>query len=218
MSGEVPFGRVNLRSAYDALAASYDANRGQFAMDEVLRDLMAGLPTEGDLLDLGCGAGEPVAVSFIQRGWRVTGVDSSPAMLSLAARYCPQMARIEGDMLDVALPAAAFDAVTAIYSLFHCPWTEHPLLFSRIRRWLRPGARLLFTYATREYTGADRFNGYKRFMGQSLFYSHTTPDALLGQLRDAGLSLEQAVRREIGGETFLWVTARRPLIRQSQIE
>ncbi|HOC59654.1 MAG TPA: hypothetical protein PKN70_06880, partial [Smithellaceae bacterium] len=47
--------------------------------------------------------------------------------------------------------------------------------------WLRPGGKLLFTYATKEYTGADIFNGFKKFMGENLFYSHTTPENLSGK-------------------------------------
>lgn len=209
MTSRVQTGRPDLRGAYDALAAGYDASRGLFDMTEVLADLAARLPPTGDLLDLGCGAGEPVALAFIERGWRVTGVDLSAKMLALAARYCPRMTRIQGDMRDIDLPEEAFDAITAVYSLFHLPCPDHPALFSRMHRWLRPGGRVLFTYATREYTGQDRFSGYMEFMGQHLYYSHATPDELMAQLRDAGLGVEQALQREIGGERFLWVTARK---------
>ena len=52
-------------------------------------------------MDLGCGAGEPVAAAFIQRGWRVTGVDLSPAMLALAERYVTAMQRMQRDMRAV---------------------------------------------------------------------------------------------------------------------
>lgn len=120
------------------------------------------------------------------------------------------MHRIQGDMLDIELPATGFDAITAIYSLFHCPSAEHPGLFASMHRWRRPGGLVLFTYATRDYTGQDNFAEYKEFMGQSLYYSHITPEALATQLQQAGLIVEQVVKRSIGGETFLWVTAWRP--------
>jgi cyclopropane fatty-acyl-phospholipid synthase-like methyltransferase len=200
----------DLRPAYTALAASYEANRDQFRMDEVLDDIFARLPQTGHLLDLGCGAGEPVARTFLQRGWRVTGVDFCPAMLDLAGLWVPAMTRIRADMRELSLPGGQFDAVTAVYSLFHIPWTQHPALFARIRDWLKPGGTLLFTYATRDYTGAERFDGLKTFMGQSLYYSHTTPEELCDQLAGAGLPVVQALERTIGGETFLWVTAQCP--------
>jgi SAM-dependent methyltransferase len=201
---------TELRAIYDRFADTYEANRGRFDMTPVLADFQARLPAAGHLLDLGCGAGEPFASAFIRAGWRVTGVDFSRRMLDLAARFVPDMTRVPGDMTEVDFPEAGFDAVTAIYSLFHVPRGEHPGLFGRIRRWLRPGGLLLFTYATRDYTGAERFDGHKEFMGERLYYSHGTPDELMAALSDAGLEVVDRTHRDIGGETFLWVTARKP--------
>ena len=201
--------REEVRSAYEAFAVTYDLQRGQFGLDAVLNAFLAVLPRHGALLDLGCGAGEPVARTFIERGWTVTGVDFSRAMLALAARACPEMQRIHADMRAVDFPTGHFDAISLVYSLFHLPWREHPALFACLRDWLKPQGRLLFTYATADYTGAARFEGDKLFMGQRLFYSHTTEAELATQLTAAGLAIQQADKREIGGERFLWVTARR---------
>ena len=203
----MPDSREDVRRAYEAFAATYDGQRGQFNLDPVLDAFLARLPKQGALLDLGCGAGEPVARTFIERGWTVTGVDVCRAMLELAARACPTMQRIQADMREVEFPAAHFDAVCLVYSLFHLPWQQHPALFARLRDWLKPEGRLLFTYATADYTGQERFEGDKTFMGQRLFYSHTTPETLRGQLADAGLAVRAFESRAIGGETFLWVTA-----------
>lgn len=204
-----------LQTAYDALAKTYDANRGLFDMSPVLDELFARLPASpGNLLDLGCGAGEPCARTFVDRGWRVTGVDFSAAMLGLAARYVPEMERLHADMREVHFAPQRFDAITAIYSLFHVPRADHPALLARIRDWLRPDGRFLFTYATRAYTGAERFDGTITFMGQRLFYSHTTPEELRRQAEGAGLLWEDSRPRDIGGETFLWVTLARPVEEQ----
>lgn len=198
----------SLALVYDEFARTYDDNRGLFDMSPVIADFMAQLPASGNLLDLGCGAGEPFAKAFLDRGWSVTGVDFSARMLELAARYVPGMTRVHGDMHEVAFPAASFDAVCAVYSLFHVPHALHPDLFCRVRSWLRPGGRFLFTYATRAYTGHERFDGTKEFLGQRLFYSHVTPAELRQQLDDAGFVGVEAVERFIGGEAFLWVLAR----------
>jgi SAM-dependent methyltransferase len=198
---------IDLSAVYDRFADTYEANRGLFDMSPILRDFQARLPASGRLLDLGCGAGEPFASDFIRHGWRVTGVDFSRRMLDLAERYVPAMERVHGDMAEVDFPADRFDAVTAVYSLFHVPRDRHPELFRRIRRWLRPGGRLLFTYATRHYTGADSFEGAKEFLGETLFYSHRSPAELERTLLDAGLTPEDMSYRDISGETFLWVTA-----------
>ena len=201
----------SLRQIYDELASAYDAGRGAFDTGPVFDAFFRRLPPGGGrVLDLGCGSGEPIARLFIERGWQATGVDFSAAMLDLAARRVPQMTRIQADMRELDLPEASFDAVVLIYSLFHVPRDEHPALFAKLLRWLRPGGRLLFTYATKEYTGADEFEGCKEFLGHPLFYSHTTPLKLRGQLESTGFACDTASYRDIGGETFLWVTVQRP--------
>jgi len=204
-----------LRDIYNGFARTYDRNRGQFDMAEVFDDFYARLgPGGGRLLDLGCGAGEPFAQYFIDRGWGVTGVDFSEDMLELASRYVPQMQRIHADMCEVEFPSACFEAITAIYSLFHVPSSEHAVLFNKFRRWLRPRGKALFTYATREYTGSIEFDGFREFMGQQLYYSHKSPEQLYADLEASGLEVESADYRNIGNETFLWVTAGKSSVRR----
>ena len=196
---------------YDEFADTYEQNRGLFDMTEVFDGFLRRFqPRTGAVLDLGCGAGEPLATSFIQRGWSVTGVDSSSRMLELAARYVPAMERIQADMREVRFEPARFDAVTIIYALFHVPRQDHAALFGQVFHWLKPSGRLLFTYATRDYTGQEAFEGYKEFMGQELFYSHKQPEQLYGDLEQIGFVLEAKDYRAIGGETFLWITAAKP--------
>ena len=203
--------KKTLRDVYDQFATTYEANRGLFDMTPVLNPFFAGLgKAEGRLLDLGCGAGEPFPRYFLDRGWEVVGVDFSANMLRLAARYAPEMRSICADMTEVEFAPAQFDAITCIYALFHVPRARHPALFAKFHRWLRPGGQVLFTYATRAYTGADEFEGEKEFMGQRLFYSHATPENLRVQLEAAGLAVRAFDFRDIGGETFLWITAARP--------
>ena len=201
----------DLREIYDRFADTYEANRGLFDMTGILGPFFTSLEQpEGRLLDLGCGAGEPFPRYFLEHGWEVVGVDFSKKMLRLAAFYAPRMHTIYADMTTVEFEPGTFDAITCIYSLFHVPCALHPDLFAKFRRWLRLGGKVLFTYATAAYTGHEEFEGTLEFMGQRLFYSHTTPDQLRAQLRAAGLAVESFCYREIGGETFLWVVASRP--------
>ncbi len=84
-------------------------------------------PENGKLLDLGCGAGEPVARYFINNNWHVIGVDFSERMIELASKYAPKMETIRGDIRNVQFESNQFDAITAAYSLFHIP-SEFPML------------------------------------------------------------------------------------------
>jgi len=198
----------DLREIYDNFALTYEENRGLFDMTEVFNSFYKRLNVKnGDLLDLGCGAGEPFAKSFADCGWKVTGVDFSQKMLELAKKFVPQMRTINADMTEVEFASNQFDAITAIYSLFHVSREDHAALFEKFYRWLYPQGKALFTYATKEYTGQTEFDGYKEFMGQKLYYSHKSTDRLFADLSNTGFKIEAADYRNIGGETFLWVTA-----------
>jgi cyclopropane fatty-acyl-phospholipid synthase-like methyltransferase len=199
---------INLQEIYNRFAVVYESNRDLFDVSEIFNQFYEELGSDkGHLLDLGCGAGEPFARWFIERGWQVTGVDFSAQMLEIAGRAVPKMKTIAGDMTEVDFSEESFDAVIAVYSLFHVPRAKHPALFQSIQRWLRPGGKVLFTYATHHYTGQPVFDGTKEFMGEHLFYSHDEPEVLQQHLAQAGLKVIALDEHEIGGETFLWVTA-----------
>jgi cyclopropane fatty-acyl-phospholipid synthase-like methyltransferase len=201
----------DLRTIYERFADTYEKNRALFDMSDVIADFACRLTRRpGLLLDLGCGAGEPFPAYFVGEGWQVVGVDFSERMLALAHQYHPEIKTVLADIRDVDFPEARFDAVTAIYCLFHIEHERHAEIFRKIHRWLAPGGKSLFTYATKEYTGADVFNGYKEFMGEQLFYSHMSPDDLFAILESTGFTVEDRQYRRVGGETFLWVTVAKP--------
>lgn len=200
----------SLQIIYDKFAQTYEENRGLFDMTEVFNSFYERLDVKnGYLLDLGCGAGEPFPKLFIDLGWKVTGVDFSQKMLELASKYVPEMQTVNADMIAVDFASNQFDAITAIYSLFHIPSADQTVLFEKIHRWLCPRGKALFTYATKEYTGQIEFDGYKEFMGQRLYYSHKSPEKLYSDLEEIGFNIESKDYREIGGEIFLWVTVRK---------
>ena len=201
---------ITVREIYDGFAETYEKNRGLFDMTKVLASFYGRLHVKkGRLLDLGCGAGEPFPRFFIDRGWIVTGVDFSERMLELASKYIPEMQTIHADMCKVEFEPGQFEAITAIYSLFHVPRNDHAALFDKFYRWLCPKGKVLFTYATKEFTGSIEFDGYKEFMDQELYYSHKSPDKLYADLENTGFNIESADYRDIGNEIFLWVTASR---------
>ena len=199
--------KPTLSEIYDEFAKTYDENRGQFDLSELFDSFYARLNIQqGNLLDLGCGSGEAFSRLFVERGWQVTGVDFSEQMLRLANRYVPEMETIHADITQVEFAQGQFDAIVAIYSLFHVSRKDHAQLFKKMRHWLREGGKAFFTYATKQYTGSEEYEGYVNFLGKDLFYSHTTPEKLYQELEVIGFSIEDKQFVEIGGETFLWVT------------
>ena len=200
-----------LQQIYDGFAETYDQNRSLFDMTEIFDSFYGTLPNKkGNLLDLGCGAGDSFSRLFVEKGWQVTGVDFSEKMVELATKYVPQMKTMHADMRKIAFSDGQFDAITAVYSLFHLPTEDQDTMLEKFHSWLAPGGKALFTYATKEYTGFESFDGYKEFMGQNLYYGHKRPEDLYEELQQIGFEVEATDYREIGGEVFLWVRVAKP--------
>ena len=68
------------------------------------------------LLDLGCGAGE-LARMAVDRGAKVTGVDTDAAAVAAAAERVPEASFIVGDALEP--PSGPFDAAVAVQLVAH---------------------------------------------------------------------------------------------------
>ena len=103
---------------------------------EMVQDL------EGRALDVGCGSGR-LLLDLQRRGFEVTGVDYSPAMveasrsLLLRAGSSPLPDLSVGDIERLEFPDASFDLVVAAGVIEYLPSDDRAL--SEIRRVLKPG-------------------------------------------------------------------------------
>ena len=193
---------------FDRMAEPYLASKRPLgaATEALLEELVAGLPPTATVLDLGCGAGVPVTRWLAERV-AVTGVDLSAAQLALAARHAPSARLIKADMTAVAFPPSSFDGVVALYSIIHAPREQHGPLVGRIYDWLRPGGRFLATWAIHGWEGEEAdWEGW----GAPMWWSHHDAATNLALVEQAGFAIERAERRADGGETWLWVLARKP--------
>lgn len=100
--------------------------------------------TSGHILELGCGAcvhGIPLA----QRGYAVTGVDSSSAMLAEAQKRATasdvKVTLVQGDVADFTVEARTFDAAIFLFETFPLliSYDEIVSHFNAVRRHLRQG-------------------------------------------------------------------------------
>lgn len=134
-----------IRDVYESQAAVYDAQRSRALFEaRWLARFAACLPPGGRVLDLGCGAGEPIARWFIAEGFRVTGVDFADAMLEIAGSRWPDGDWRQGDMRNFDL-GQTFDGIVAWNSFFHLTPEEQRGCIGRMAAHLKPGASLLMT-------------------------------------------------------------------------
>ncbi|MGO9963994.1 MAG: class I SAM-dependent methyltransferase [Acidimicrobiales bacterium] len=98
----------------------------------------------GRALDLACGEGRN-ALWLAAKGWRVTGVDFSPAGLSKARRLASErgldLSWVEADVVVWQPRAAWFDVVVMMY--LHLPARQRRHVLAHAVAALAPGATLL---------------------------------------------------------------------------
>lgn len=102
------------------------------------------IPQCGPVLDLGCGAGAPVARYLSERGYSITGVDSSPAMVSMFQSQLPHDRALVADMRTLSLDQV-FHGILAWDSFFHLNHDDQRRMFPIFRAHAAPRASLMFT-------------------------------------------------------------------------
>ena len=197
---------------YDLVADAYWERFGASEVRERwLKLLIARLPERARVLDLGCGAGVPVARELAAHNFEVIGVDGSPRQIELAIGNVPAARFILADMSSVAFASSSFDAVSAFYSITHVPRDEHAALLGRIADWLKPEG--IFVGAL----GAQSLHDWRgEWLGAEMYFSHYDAKTNEGLIREAGLAIEKVeiVPQDNEDAKFMWVIARRPPLGQ----
>jgi SAM-dependent methyltransferase len=133
-------------SLYERHAHDFDADRSRDLSIEGqwLDRFVRLLPREATVLDVGCGSGEPVARHLIELGLQVTGIDSSPTLISLCRSRFPDRDWFVTDMRTLDL-SKTFDGLLAWDSLFHLTHADQRGMFPVLHKHAGPGSVLLFT-------------------------------------------------------------------------
>lgn len=171
------------RGVYARNAARFDAERPRVLFERGwLERFCAHLPEGGRILDLGCGAGEPIARFFIERGHRVTGIDFAAPMLDLARLRWPDGDWRLADMRSLDLDER-FDGIVGWDSFFHLTPDEQRAGLPRIAAHVADGGALLLTVGP----GEGEVTGH---VGDDVVYhASLDPGEYRAILQSAGLAV-----------------------------
>lgn len=171
------------RAVYERQAAAYDAQRSRALFEaRWLARFTAGLTDGARVLDLGCGAGEPIARWFIAEGFQVTGVDFAEPMLEIARARWPDGDWRQGDMRHLDL-GETFEGIIAWDSFFHLRPDEQRLCIAHMARHLVPGGSLLVTVGHK----AGEVSG--TVGGEAVYHASLSPTDYVLCLEQNGLRL-----------------------------
>lgn len=186
--------------SYEEIVHWFDDARTKTLMEaEYLNLIVKAIPAGSSVLDLGCGTGEPIAKFFIDKGFKVTGVDGSKKMIELCKKRFPNEQWIVSDMREINLNQQ-FDVVLAWHSFFHLDPDSQRRMFKIFATHIKPDGILAFTSGEEEgeiwsdnggqmlYHASLSTKEYEKLLSEHLF------QVLLHKVRDPEC-----------GETTVWV-------------
>ncbi|MFI8316898.1 class I SAM-dependent methyltransferase [Kosakonia cowanii] len=164
---------------YQRHAAAFAEQRSRALFEKTwLEKFAARLPPQGQIVDIGCGNGQPIAGWLIAQGFQVTGVDGAPAMIDRARENFPQQRWLLQDMRQLSL-GETFDGLIAWDSFFHLTQDDQKQMFARFEQHSHAGSVLMFT------SGPEEGEAFGQMEGETLYHASLAPQtyrALLAEI------------------------------------
>ncbi len=185
---------------YERHARAFDKDRSRALFEKGWLDRFRALvPPGGSILDLGCGMGEPIARDFIEAGYTLTGVDSSPSMIALCEKRFPAQTWFVADMRGLAL-ARRFDGIVAWDSFFFLTHDHQRRMFPVFEAHAAPNAALMFT------SGPAHGEAMGVYQGETLYHASLDPEEYRALLMQHGFAVEAHIAEDAdcGGHT-VWL-------------
>ena len=192
--------KTKVYEVYDEIINWFDDARTKSLMEsEYLNLIVNTIPPKGTILDLGCGTGEPIAQFFIEKGFKVTGVDGSQKMIELCKKRFPSESWIVSDMRNINLQQQ-FDAILAWHSFFHLDHDSQRKMFKIFASHIKPGGVLAFT------SGEEEGEVWSDNGGQQLYHASLSTKEYSSLLESFSFKvLIHKVRDPECGEATIWV-------------
>lgn len=146
-------------SSYDEIAAMYHALWANSYMPAALpaleRLFFCRMEPDARVLDVCCGSGH-VTSNLVKRGFRVTGVDSSAALIKIARQELPQAELLVQDVRHLEVKGPYDGALSTFDSLNHILSLEDlHAVFSGVYAALGPGGLFVFDMNLEEAYALD---------------------------------------------------------------
>jgi SAM-dependent methyltransferase len=189
---------------YERHAVEWDRDRqNSWWNDRVWHErFVDALPKHAKVLDLGCGSGRPIGQYMAERGLSLTGVDSSPTMISLCRSRLPDHEWIEADIRGLSL-GRSFDGILSWDSFFHLDHNDQRQMFAVFAKQAATAALLMFN------TGPAHGEAIGSYRGDPLYHASLSPNEYDALLSRFGVDVIEHVVNDVraGGRT-VWFCRR----------
>lgn len=189
-------------NGYEAVADDFIAirNRSSIGADTV-RNWAKSLKPGGDVLDIGCGHGSPIAKTLIEQAFKVYGVDASPRLVAAFRERFPN-AQVEcAAVEDSQWFNRRFDGVVALGLIFLLRADTQATVIRKVSSSLVPGGQFLFTAPYQQCAWQDLLTNRECISLGSVAYRDLLESAglaLIGDGEDEGQNYYYFARKRQG--------------------
>ncbi len=192
--------KADVYKVYDKIAKWFDEHRSRDLFEKPWLDkAIALVPLKAEVLDLGCGMGEPIIPYFISKGFSVTGVDGSEQLLEMARARFQNVEFVLSDMRLLKLNKK-FDLIIAWHSFFHLSQDDQRAMFKIFVEHLNPKGVLLFT------SGDKAGEEWGNNGGEALYHASLSISEYKAILAKFGLALiDNKILDPACGDATVWL-------------
>ncbi|MEL6687961.1 MAG: class I SAM-dependent methyltransferase [Pseudomonadota bacterium] len=188
------------RQTYREQAQTYDAVRHRNGSELVwLERFLEAFPDGHDILDLGCGNGEPFTRALLGKGFNLTGVDFSPELLAISEARYPNARWLEGDLRHLDFGDETFDGLICWGVMFHLTQEDQRQLIRDMAGLLNPGGIIMMTIG-------DQAGEGEGFVGDAkVYHASLSVESYKATLKRAGFDILRLTIRDedCGGATVV---------------
>ena len=163
------------------------------------------------VLELGCGGGQPVTQKLVNNGASVTAVDLSAEQIKLAVKNVPKGAQfVNASMTKLSFPETTFEAVVAMYCIFHLTLDDQKSMMDKAYAWLKPGGCLLINFAD---TKTQEAGQWLQWLGGTSFIASAASEGSREMVKAAGFAIvkyEILMDEQEGKMVCAWIIAMKP--------
>jgi SAM-dependent methyltransferase len=161
--------KKNVYEVYEKISDWYDVHRSRDLFEKSYLDkVIALIPPNAAILDLGCGTGEPMIRYFLKQGYKVIGVDASIKQINKAKLRFPNVDFKCEDMRSLHLKEK-FDCIIAWHSFFHLSQEDQRKMFATFENHIKPNGILVFT------SGPEEGEVWSDNGGEMLYHASLSP-------------------------------------------
>lgn len=135
---------------YNENASSFIEGTQNASMFETLEEFIQYIPSEGRVLDLGCGSGRDTKY-LLQYGFLVDAMDGSDELCQAATCFTGIQVK-QMNFLDLN-EIQIYDGIWACASILHLPYQNLPLMFDKIFQALRKNGILYVSFKYGSFEG-----------------------------------------------------------------